>query len=484
MNFTSTTPTKPVSRITPQVVPGIAPLLTEIATEFKQNAVVNVVNASQGRPFILDKIAAVHKLCRDQRKSELLMDYGHTQGEHALLSAIIQSEELRYKARLGLKNIAVVPGGRVAVSIALRTISAHLSCQPDRPALQLAVPNPDYMGYGTIISNVGPGVVRHQINLSEKTNFGATARKYINYLEANPNVNALLLSLPANPTGQVLPPADLAKLIDFVAEENKKGRHLYLVLDEAYENYLWGLKDCAGYDVENISALMAFAEKQNLNDSQVMVIKAATKGLVMPGERVAWVEGPEYLMDTFRNISSSDLGGTCREAQQFVSLVLPMAGPITSTIHTEFGHNHQLLKRKLRQLGFEIVQPKIHGSFYQLAKAPSWYAVDGVDLFFRLLTESGIAVAPLCFFTGDDKLFSNAAQTLLAGAAWLRGNPTKPILEADRPKMDHGLWFRIAFAQSRQEMGNLLSALPNVRSKYRYVPLKRTFGAEREVFTQ
>jgi aspartate/methionine/tyrosine aminotransferase len=110
----------------------------------------------------------------------------------------------------------------------------------------------------------------------------------------------LLRSNPGNPTGVTLQKNDLGKLAAWTKEAG-----FAALIDEAYEFF-----------VDPPESVLAHI--QNLDEHNLFVIGAATKGLQAPGARTGWVIGPAREIDVLRNFSSYGMGGISQLSQNYV----------------------------------------------------------------------------------------------------------------------------------------------------------------------
>jgi hypothetical protein len=110
----------------------------------------------------------------------------------------------------------------------------------------------------------------------------------------------LLRSNPGNPTGVTLQPSDLDKLAAWTKESN-----FAALIDEAYEFFAE-------------PPMSVLAHVKNIDDHNLFVIGAATKGLQAPGARTGWVIGPARELETLKNFSSYGMGGVSQLSQNYV----------------------------------------------------------------------------------------------------------------------------------------------------------------------
>ena len=98
---------------------------------------------------------------------------------------------------------------------------------------------------------------------------------------------------------------ELKELVE-MAEQNKNG----ILLDEAYEFY---------HESGGVSGIEFVKDLENSN---VFITGAATKGLQSPGIRVGWVVASKKNIETLSNFSSFGMGGVSHLSQLYAVKLL------------------------------------------------------------------------------------------------------------------------------------------------------------------
>jgi len=172
----------------------------------------------------------------------------------------------------------------------------------------------------------------------------------------------LLKSNPCNPTGVTVAGADLKQIVAAYS-----GKDRGAVFDEAYEFF------CEG---EPVSAMRYITDIDNTN---LFVCGAATKGLQVPGMRIGWVIGSKRHIEVFRNYSSFGMGGVSRASQLYVTQLLQrervaLARKAISGFYTG---QRQRYAAGLHRLGFELFTGS--GGFYHWAALPNGLTGDAFN---------------------------------------------------------------------------------------------------------
>lgn len=183
---------------------------------------------------------------------------------------------------------------------------------------------------------------------------------------------AVLVSSPSNPTGTLVPDAEMAAIARTVAELG--GR---LVVDEIYHRIT--------YDVAATSALAYSPD--------VFVINSFSKYYGMTGWRVGWLVAPLDQVAAIDKLAQNLFISTGSPAQ-YAALAA-----FAPEVDAELKRRVQIFKERrdylipaLRRLGFEIaVIPQ--GAFYVYADC-SRFTDDSFQFAFELLERIGVAITP------------------------------------------------------------------------------------------
>merc|ERR1719311_919739 len=115
-----------------------------------------------------------------------------------------------------------------------------------------------------------------------------------------------VISNPGNPTGHTRCGEELEELIR-MAEEEKNG----ILLDEAYEMF-------------HSPAVSGIQYVKDLENSNVFITGACTKGFQCPGIRIGWMVASKRNIETLQNYSSFGIGGVSHPSQLYcVKLLEP-----------------------------------------------------------------------------------------------------------------------------------------------------------------
>jgi aspartate/methionine/tyrosine aminotransferase len=183
----------------------------------------------------------------------------------------------------------------------------------------------------------------------------------------------LLLATPSNPTGTVVPPAELQDIVEVVSE-----REGTCIVDEIYGELV--------YDRVPSTVLTGAGA------DDVFVVNSFSKTFGMTGWRLGWLVVPDWAEDAVRVLAGNLYISAPAPAQHAaLAAFTPETWDIVEERRKEFAARRELLLDGLRGIGFDVpVLPA--GAFYVYAGCERFG--DSVSLSARLLEEAGVAVTP------------------------------------------------------------------------------------------
>ena len=263
--------------------------------------------------------------------------YPKADGQPELRTAIANYYNEFYDAGITPDHVAVFAGGRPAIF----AILAFLQCD-----VTVSIEETEYTPYYDVLQVLDRNYDLIPSNMENK---------FRPALEDHPAGERRLLvkSNPCNPTG-VATTGD--ELRDLVAAYSTPGSGA--LIDEAYEFYL---------DPEPESALRYI---DDIDETDLFVVGAATKGLQVPGMRVGWCIASKEHVRIFRNYSSWAMGGVSRASQLYVQelLELERVRHARKAVGEFFTMQRNRYGEGLSQLGFELFSGS--GGFYHWAHLP------------------------------------------------------------------------------------------------------------------
>ena len=156
-----------------------------------------------------------------------------------------------------LDNVMSVAGAMAGISSALLTEL--------KPGSKVLLPEPFFVYHKLLLETLGFEIEYLPTKLGEDLDWREVGKKMS-------EVDAVVITTPANPTGQVASAKVLRKL-----SETAKEKNCLLVLDEMYREFIWDEKE--GDD----------SEYENLDLSKTVIVRSWSKTLAIPGWRTGFV---------------------------------------------------------------------------------------------------------------------------------------------------------------------------------------------------
>ncbi|MHA6684254.1 pyridoxal phosphate-dependent aminotransferase [Mesorhizobium sp. A556] len=261
-------------------------------------------------------------------------------------------------------GIAVEPG-RIAVttgsSAAFNLAFLAMFDAGDR----VAIAAPGYPAYRNIMAALGIEIV--EIELEGEAYLHA---EHLKAAHREKPLKGVLFASPANPTGAVIPAAELAALV-----ETANDLGIAVISDEIYHRL--------AFDAPDTTALAYGAD--------VTVINSFSKYYCMTGWRIGWMVLPEKLVRPVERIAQS-LYISAPELSQVAAIEAFNATVELDAIKARYAWNRELLAKRLPELGFPLAAP-MDGAFYAFCDVTR-LTNDSMAFAKRMLAEAHVAATP------------------------------------------------------------------------------------------
>ena len=228
---------------------------------------------------------------------------------------------------------------------------------------RVGLTRPGYPAYRNILHALGCEVV--ELPCGAATRYQPTAAM-IDGLR----LDGLVVASPANPTGTMLDPAELARLANHCADTGVR-----LISDEIYHGITYAGQTSCGW----------------ATDRSGFVVNSFSKYFCMTGWRIGWLLVPRDLSDVLDALAGNL--AICPPAPaQYAALAAFDSYDECDGHVTRYATNRGLLLNGLRRLGIDRLAPA-DGAFYVYADI-SHLTQDSAAFCARLLAETGVAAAP------------------------------------------------------------------------------------------
>ncbi len=326
---------------------------------------VSVVDFGAGEPDFPTpdniKQAAVEALNQNFTK------YTPTGGTRELKQAIVERHAQDFGSNYTVEECLVTVGGKQAIFEAVLATINHGD--------EVILPVPYWVSFLDIVNYAGGKAVFLQTQESE--NFAVRAEAVEKLV--TPKTRMVIVNSPNNPSGAVIPPAEMEKLLALALRHN-----LVLMSDECYCHFL--------YDGRKPFSLGSSKNRENL-----LVVGSFSKTYAMTGWRVGFALGSAKLMGNMLKLQSHSTSNPTSIAQK--AAVQALRGPQDSvgTMLAEFERRRGKIVAGLRAIpGIKCAMPQ--GAFYVYPNVSAYLKKNGVAdataLAEKLLDEVHVALVP------------------------------------------------------------------------------------------
>jgi aspartate/methionine/tyrosine aminotransferase len=234
---------------------------------------------------------------------------------------------------------------------------------------RVAVTSPGYPCYRNILSALGCEVV--EVPCGPETRFQPTVEMLA---EISPPITGLVIASPANPTGTVIPPADLAAIATWCADTG-----VQLVSDEIYHGLVYP------------GAPQTSCAWETSRDA--IVVNSFSKYFAMTGWRLGWLLVPGPLLRAVDRLTGNfSICPPTLPQKAAVAAFAPESIVEADALVDQYAINRDVLLRGLPQIGLDELAPA-DGAFYVYADV-SKYSTDSLAFCAKLLADTGVAIAP------------------------------------------------------------------------------------------
>lgn len=271
-----------------------------------------------------------------------LHGYSPSLGNPEFKKAVADSLNRRFGMNYKPSHIFPTSGAAGAIAHALRAIT--------KPGDDVIVFAPFFPEYNPYITGTGANIV---VVPADTKAFQINFDKFEGLL--TPNVKAVLINSPNNPTGVVYSEETIKKLADTLKRKSAEfGFNIYLLSDEPYREILFEGVTCPYPSKYYDYTLSCYS---------------FSKSLSLPGERIGYVAANPADPDseTIVNMCGQISRGTGHNCPaSIIQLATAKVIDMTSDLSV-YEKNMNILYKELTDLGFEVVKPG--GTFYIFPKA-------------------------------------------------------------------------------------------------------------------
>ncbi len=286
--------------------------------------------------------------------------YGPTPGLPELRQTIADYVSKTRGIPVELKNVVVVPGGKPIIFFPLLALL--------EPGDEVIYPNPGFPIYESMIQFCGATPV--PIPLVEERGFSFDMDVFKASL--NDKTKMVILNSPQNPTGGIIPAADIAAIADLIRD-----RDIMVLSDEIYSRIIYGNEEPV-----SIASMPGMLEK-------TIILDGFSKTYAMTGWRLGYGVMPEWLALAVGKLMVNSTSCTATFTQ--IAGVEALKGSQEPVEHMkeEFQRRRDAFCAGLNEIpGWKCEIPG--GAFYAFANIKAT-GMSSKELADKLLLEAGVA---------------------------------------------------------------------------------------------
>ncbi|MFP1631322.1 pyridoxal phosphate-dependent aminotransferase [Zhengella sp. ZM62] len=283
--------------------------------------------------------------------------YTDALGRLALRDAIAAHYEDHYGVAVSPDRIAVTTGSSAAFNLAFLAMFD--------PGDRVAITAPGYPAYRNILKALGLAVVEIPLDAD-----GYLKAAQVEAAHRQGPLAGVLFASPANPTGAVIPDAEL-KAIAATARD----LGIALISDEIYHRLNFSGPDTTALALDN----------------GITVINSFSKYYCMTGWRIGWMVLPEALVRPIERIGQS-LYISAPELSQIAAVEAFEATAELERVKARYATSRALLMEALPRFGLPLSAP-MDGAFYAYCDVTR-YTNDSMAFARAMLEEAHVAATP------------------------------------------------------------------------------------------
>ncbi len=331
-------------------------------------------------PFFAISISSLAQRMKAEGKSVIHMEFGQpsTGAPAAAIAAahrVLDTDSLGYWESHPLKQ-RIAQHYQDTYGVTVRPSQLTMTCGASpalvaglaaafRPGDVIAMARPGYVSYRNTVRALN--LVPLEIACGPGTRFQLSAAMLA---DLDPAPAGVIIASPANPTGSIIPPDELAAIARVCAE-----RGIRIVSDEIYHGLTFG---------DPTPSMLQF-------EPNAIVVNSFSKYFSMPGWRLGWLLAPPDLAARAAG-HAGVLFLTAPALSQHAALAAMDCREELDGHLVTYRRNRQLLLDALPALGLDKIAPP-DGAFYIYADVGALTS-DSLAFCKELLTDTGVATAP------------------------------------------------------------------------------------------
>lgn len=369
-----------LSRVQPSKTFAVAALANELRARG-----IDVVDFGPGEPDFATPLPI-------REAAKRAIDAGYTRytnvpGCDELREGIAQKYSIKYGLSLTKTNVVTGTGGKQELfNVAFSILD---------PGDEVVIPSPYWVSFPDQVVLAGGEPVFVQTRIEER--FRPTAKLIEGGFTSK--TRAVILNSPCNPSGAVVQPDELRKIVELCAS-----RGVLLIYDETYEFFV--------YDGQHHASVMSWYDEF---PGAMVAIGSFSKSFAMTGWRIGYAVGQPDLIAALSNVQGHSTSNPSSISQMAALAALQCDTDEVRVMHEAYVQRRRWLVPALNAIpGFECPEPD--GAFYVFPRVRQLYGKAGIrdsqDLATYLLEKAAVAVVPGSAFGDDDCIRLSYATSL------------------------------------------------------------------------
>jgi (5-formylfuran-3-yl)methyl phosphate transaminase len=342
-----------ISRKAQDIRPFLVMDVLERAQAIARDTGVNVIHLEVGEPDFDTPTAIVDAAIGAMRDGDT--HYTHSLGLLELREAIAAWYHTQYRLSISPERIIVASGSSPAILLALAALLD--------PGDEVILSDPRYACYPNFIRLCDGVTVDVTVNAAE--GFQYTAEKVRPHLTSR--TKAILMNSPANPTGTLLSPSEMARIAELGP---------LVISDEIYHGLVYEGR---------AHSILEYTD-------QAFVLNGFSKLFAMTGWRLGYVIAPPHFVRPMQKLQQNLFISAGAFVQRAGIAALQQALPDVQRMVAIYDQRRRAMLAGLRDIGFGV-QHDPTGAFYVFAEATR-FGQESYALAFDLLERAKVAVAP------------------------------------------------------------------------------------------
>jgi aspartate/methionine/tyrosine aminotransferase len=373
-----------VSRKAHDVRPFLVMDVLERAQALAHETGVNIIHLEVGEPEFETPSAIVAAATQAMRAGAT--HYTHSLGLLELREAIATWYHTHYRVTVSPEQIIVTSGSSPAIFLVLAALLD--------PGDEVVLSDPRYACYPNFI-HLCDGVTV-DVTVDEAEGFQYTAEKVRPHLTSR--TKAILINSPANPTGTLLPPAQMASIATLGP---------LVISDEIYHGLVYEGR---------AHSILEYTD-------EAFVLNGFSKFFAMTGWRLGYVIAPPSFVRPMQKIQQNLFISAGAFVQRAGITALQQALPEAQRMVERYDQRRRVMLAGLRDIGFGVPHDPT-GAFYVFADARR-FGGESYALAFDILEHAKVAVAPGIDFglNGEGYLrfsYANSLENIREGLSRLK----------------------------------------------------------------